>query len=137
MASGTGSVISQSTATKETTMSEAKSYKEEQEAAKHKLPTTPVVKPVVTPVTVNPFPRIDPRTGQPVEYQEVADTSSDTPASEKMLATAAETHARFLGNELKRILAVHSGMESSINLDHEYWHLKEVYAAIPPPVPVP
>jgi hypothetical protein len=90
--------------------------------------------PVATPVQ---FPRIDPRTGQPVAYQEVADTTSTTPASEKALATAAETHARFLGNELKRILAVHSGMESAINLDHEYWHLKEVFAAIPPPVVVP
>jgi len=114
-------------------MSEAKSYKEEQEAAKHK---PPVVKPVVV-ATPAAFPRIDPRTGQPVAYVEVADTSSDTPASEKIMATAAETHARFLGNELKRILAVHSGMESSINLDHQYWHLKEVFAAIPPPVPVP
>lgn len=87
--------------------------------------------------TVAVFPRIDPRTGQPVEYQEVADTSSDTPQSEKIMATASETHARFLGNELKRILAVHSGMESAINLDHQYWHLKEVFAAIPPVVPVP
>jgi hypothetical protein len=107
-----------------------KELKEAQEAAKHK-PAKPVV------ATTTQFPRIDPRTGQPVQYQEVADTSSTTPESERILATSGETHARFLKNALLRILAVHGAAEANINWDHEYWHLKEVYAAIPPSVPVP
>jgi hypothetical protein len=112
-------------------MSEKKDYYGSEEKA--------VKPPKVTTTTVTPaaFPRIDPRTGQPVQYQEVADTTSTTPASEKALATSAETHVRFLGDSLKRILAVHSGMESSINPDHEYWHLKEVYTSLVPPPVVP
>jgi hypothetical protein len=125
-------------------LAKAEHGKDYKEAVKDSKASKDVVARTTTPRSLDLAPQfnaltgnveyVNPLTGEVTVYQEVANTHSTTPASERMLATPEDTLQRLLTRRLAEVLRQHGGSESSIALDHEYWHLKGL--VVPPVVVV-